>query len=182
MFTRFGNRLVLVWPSEQNKGMFVNNSANLWLISSKDFFPSVRSSQHLASSSSFRNKIGPQPDDTSSLIVKQFKMCNTLQLLWIWIRYSSQSLANIAQNPSRNLFARFSSSESQTSEKERSRAFMYAGYETVTFCSVNFIMLFIVTNKLTFFHTNLHQNKFVVRRAFPANIQTTLIFFFSTCF
>ena len=78
-------------------GLFFKSSAYLWFTQNKDFFPSVRFFQH-QSSSSFRGKIVPQANDTSSLINKQFDMCDTLRLLWIWIRNPSQSLADTALN------------------------------------------------------------------------------------
>ena len=129
--------------------------------------------QHQASS--IGSKLGPQPDDTSSLINKQFEMSNTRRLLWIWMRDSSQSLTGTA----RNLFGCFFCQRITKRElRKKSHTYMYARYENF-FVTIYLVLLIYHAgaNTLIFFFTNWYQNEFVRWRTFPVNIETTLIWF-----
>ena len=148
VFTRWATLWYSCGLLNKTIGLFSNSSAYLWLSQNKNFFPSVRFFQHQASSS-FRNKTGPQQDNTSSLVNKQFEKNDTLRLLWIWIRDPSQSLADTARG---NLFGCFFCQRIIKREKRKKSCIMYAGCEiffiTISTCFANLLRC---TNKLKVF-------------------------------
>jgi len=152
---------------------FFQQQLYLWLIQKKGFFPNIRSFRHRISSS-FRSKVGPQPDDTSSHINKQFEMCDNLRLLWIWIRNPSQSLANTAQKPRVNLWV----CQRIIKRQKRKKSCVYVCRLRELFCDscflvLNFILLIyrmysVLINEKNLL-TNWDQNEFIVLHVFPVN-------------
>ena len=104
VFSRLGNSLVLVWLSQQKRECFpkpvltfgCNKMRTSFQVLGPPTFKYLPSGVNLALRRTTRLHSS----------TNQSEMCKTLQLLWIWIRYSGQSLTDAEQIRHGNLFAR----------------------------------------------------------------------------